>query len=80
MGLTGKEIKTALANFVNENWRYEESVFKGITLIKDFYSANPDSVKAALATLCANQSKGKKLAILGEMNELGNFLLGNTDI
>ncbi len=73
MGLTGKEIKTALANFVNENWRYEESVFKGITLIKDFYSANPDSVKAALATLCANQSKGKKLAILGEMNELGEF-------
>ena len=30
MGLTGKEIKTALANFVNENWRYEESVFKAL--------------------------------------------------
>lgn len=42
-----------------------------ITIIDDTYNANPASVKAALETLSAIKYQGRKVAILGNMNELG---------
>ena len=40
-----------------------------ITIINDCYNANPNSVTAALLSL--SQTKGRKVAILGDMFELG---------
>ncbi|MQY41028.1 UDP-N-acetylmuramoyl-tripeptide--D-alanyl-D-alanine ligase [Epibacterium sp. SM1969] len=40
-----------------------------LTVLDDSYNANPTSVGAALAVLA--QSKGRKIAILGDMKELG---------
>lgn len=40
-----------------------------IKIIDDCYNANPTSVKAALETLCNMQ--GRKVAVLGDMKELG---------
>ena len=40
-------------------------------VIDDTYNANPDSMKAAIDVLC--QFKGRKIAILGDMAELGRF-------
>ncbi|MCX7967086.1 MAG: UDP-N-acetylmuramoyl-tripeptide--D-alanyl-D-alanine ligase [Armatimonadetes bacterium] len=44
----------------------------GCWVINDAYNANPDSVKAALRTLRALPAK-RKVAVLGEMLELGEF-------
>ena len=40
-------------------------------VIDDTYNANPDSMKSAIDVLC--QFKGRKIAILGDMAELGRF-------
>lgn len=46
---------------------------KHITVIDDSYNANPDSMRAALQGLCfAAASPGSRVAILGDIAELGN--------
>jgi len=47
-----------------ENWR-------GIGIINDSYNANPGSMRAALETLALIGGSGKKIAVLGDMFELG---------
>jgi len=42
-----------------------------IALLNDAYNANPSSVRAALETLAALDTTGRRVAILGEMRELG---------
>ncbi|RYG60058.1 MAG: UDP-N-acetylmuramoyl-tripeptide--D-alanyl-D-alanine ligase, partial [Alphaproteobacteria bacterium] len=44
----------------------------GITLIDDSFNANPASMRAALQSLASRQGDGRKIAILGDMLELGD--------
>jgi UDP-N-acetylmuramoyl-tripeptide--D-alanyl-D-alanine ligase len=43
----------------------------GVTILNDAYNASPDAVRAALAALTTMARRGRGLAVLGQMTELG---------
>lgn len=51
--------------------RMEVRRARGATLLVDCYNANPESVAAALATLAAMPGAARRIAVLGDMLELG---------
>jgi len=67
------EIKSALEGYTAFPMRFEVIRKKGITLINDSYNANPSSVKEALRGLIRFKGKGRLVAVLGDMAELGEF-------
>lgn len=68
--VSATEVKEALEKYKPTNNRSQYVRSKRNDLILDAYNANPSSVKLALENL-AKQSNSKKLAILGQMLELG---------
>lgn len=75
LGLTPYEIARGLAGFKPaESHGYGRMVVenvRGITLLNDCYNANPESMISALETLAGMNTQGKKIAVLGDMRELG---------
>ena len=68
-----KDILEGTANFELTKRRMQvEKNKKGITVINDCYNANYDSMKAAIEYL-GKINAGKKIAVLGDMLELGEF-------
>ncbi|MEL7668026.1 MAG: cyanophycin synthetase, partial [Actinomycetota bacterium] len=45
----------------------------GVTIINDAYNANPTSMKAAVAALGDVPTAGRRIAVLGDMAELGSL-------
>ena len=69
MGITAQQIHDSLAQFRNMAGRQEMFEAKGISFIKDCYNAGPESMAAALAVL--GNKPGRRVAVLGDMLELG---------
>ncbi len=72
-GVSPSLIKKALQSYKPFSKRMEVLKVKGITIINDTYNANPDSVIASLKTLKQMKCSGKKIAVLGDMLELGDY-------
>ncbi len=62
----------ALANFSLPGGRWRVVERDGITFIDDTYNANPTSMIAALETFAAVPCDGRRIAVLGDMFELGD--------
>jgi UDP-N-acetylmuramoyl-tripeptide--D-alanyl-D-alanine ligase len=70
-GLSLEEAAAALVSAPLSKARLQVKIIHGVQFIDDSYNANPDSVKAALRTLVELEADGKRIAVLGEMRELG---------
>ena len=70
LGLTGDEIARGLAEYHTVGDRARVVHANGMTVVSDCYNANPNSVRAALDSL-AQLKGGRKVALLGDMLELG---------
>jgi UDP-N-acetylmuramoyl-tripeptide--D-alanyl-D-alanine ligase len=74
LGLSLEECRTGLARAKASPWRMETSAAAGVTVVNDAYNASPDSMASALQTCAAMASgKGRLVAVLGHMAELGDL-------
>jgi len=62
-----------LKTFDTKDMRFEEKNIKGITYILDCYNANLDSMKAIIDYVSKQKISGRKVAVIGDMNELGKY-------
>ena len=69
LGVEPAKIQQSLVNFRNMAGRQEIYERDGFTIISDCYNAGPESMAAALKVLC--RQPGRKIAVLGDMLELG---------
>jgi UDP-N-acetylmuramoyl-tripeptide--D-alanyl-D-alanine ligase len=53
--------------------RMERMSVGGVIVINDTYNANPTSMKFGLDTLASVKADGRKIAVLGDMLELGDW-------
>ena len=64
-------IAAGLEAFTPYKGRFQVEQLNSITIIDDSYNANPASMKAALETLAQVAGEGHRIAVLGDMLELG---------
>ncbi len=70
LGISRENICKRLRGFQNMQGRQEIFQAKGYTIINDCYNAGPESMAAALRVLGKRQ--GRRIAVLGDMLELGS--------
>ena len=71
-GVSEAACRAALADFTLPGGRWRIVARGGVTYIDDTYNANPTSMVAALETFAALPVTGRRLAVLGDMFELGD--------
>lgn len=65
------EIAKGIASFSATGMRMEIKNGNGFRIVSDCYNANPNSMRMALQTIGGLDVAGKKIAVLGDMLELG---------
>ena len=74
LGLSEGQVKTGLASYRPADMRQNIRTVGGVTVIEDCYNAAPESMKAALSVLAlvaAPIPNARRVAIFGDMKELG---------
>ncbi len=71
LGLNAGEIRRGLALCPPPKMRLQVTECRGVRILNDAYNANADSMIAALETLNEFPCSGRRIAVLGDMAELG---------
>lgn len=71
LGLSRAEVESGLAECVPAKMRLQMYEAGGVCVLDDAYNANADSMLAALLVLQELPCKGRRVAVLGDMAELG---------
>lgn len=71
LGVDVEKAAKALETFTGFQNRLQIFHTGGYTIIDDTYNASPASMKAGLGVLCGYEASGRKIAVLGDMFELG---------
>lgn len=71
LGIDLETISTRLIHFKPPPMRMESMKVGGVTFVNDAYNANPASMRAAVAAFARMRSEGRRVAVLGDMKELG---------
>ncbi len=71
LGVSFKQMVKGLENLEATSMRLQVVKKQGLTIINDCYNASPDSMKSSLDVLSAYKN-GRRVAILGDMYELGD--------
>jgi UDP-N-acetylmuramoyl-tripeptide--D-alanyl-D-alanine ligase len=71
LGLSASEIRRGLALCQPPKMRLQVCESNGVRILNDAYNANADSMLAALDTLNDFPCSGRRIAVLGDMAELG---------
>lgn len=71
IGLKPADVQAGLAKCAPQKMRLQYWEANGVRVLNDAYNANADSMLAALQTLCELPLQGRRVAVLGDMNELG---------
>ncbi len=71
LGLSRREVQRGLTECLPAKMRLNFWEAGGVRVLDDCYNANADSTIAALETLCGLPLQGRRVAVLGDMNELG---------
>jgi UDP-N-acetylmuramoyl-tripeptide--D-alanyl-D-alanine ligase len=71
LGLDRPAMRDGLAECRPAKMRMQFWEAGGVRVLDDAYNANADSMIAALETLCALPLQGRRVAVLGDMTELG---------
>jgi len=71
LGLSPEEVKSGLAECEAARMRLQLYEAAGVRVLDDAYNANADSMLAALRVLQELPCKGRRVAVLGDMAELG---------
>ncbi|WP_099205074.1 UDP-N-acetylmuramoyl-tripeptide--D-alanyl-D-alanine ligase [Scatolibacter rhodanostii] len=73
LGVPLEDAVRAIGSYKPPKMRQEILDLNGIKVIDDTYNASPDSVKAGIDILLGIQTDGRRIAVLGDMFELGDY-------
>ena len=71
-GVSPESIQYQLGLFHNTGMRQNIFEENGFVIIEDCYNAGPESMEAALRVLGEHKTEGRRIAVLGDMLELGS--------
>jgi UDP-N-acetylmuramoyl-tripeptide--D-alanyl-D-alanine ligase len=72
-GIPFSELTGAVGSLTPGKMRGERSHWRGVTILNDSYNSNPEAARQMIDVLASEAAATRKVAVLGEMLELGSM-------